>query len=284
MYKIGVFVKIGGIYRFLSTTAEVLQWYPLDEYNKRSLAGERMWVRTVDPVSDRVCVESEVTLEVEGGLSVDTLPKGIYIVRNSMQLGTYFVPESFDHRDRFMVGSRMEMSLRLAIDRYVMNKGRYDRLGIAHRRGLLLYGPPGNGKTRTAIEVIREIAKTRYCFIVDDIPSSQFRRAFQNEPCVVVIEEITDILDYGGVSRFLNFMDGTESMNQALVICTTNYPEYLPANVIDRPSRFDELMYCDNPDAAERRRYLDHFWVEMNLPDEEKSADVLDDDLVDWTI
>lgn len=41
-----------------------------------------------------------------------------------------------------------------------------------------------------------------------------------------------------------------------MVIATTNYPELLEPNIVDRPSRFDHLVYVNTPSAVERREYL----------------------------
>jgi len=59
------------------------------------------------------------------------------------------------------------------------------------------------------------------------------------------------------ISKFLNLLDGTDSWDRCLTLATTNYPEELPGNIVDRPSRFDRLYRIDNPSEPVRRIYLE---------------------------
>jgi SpoVK/Ycf46/Vps4 family AAA+-type ATPase len=72
-----------------------------------------------------------------------------------------------------------------------------------------------------------------------------------------MIEEITSMMTtHSEVSLLLSFLDGDKSWDNILTIATTNYPHKLPANFVDRPSRFDRLYSVDNPSEKVREIYL----------------------------
>ena len=66
-------------------------------------------------------------------------------------------------------------------------------------------------------------------------------------------------------SSFLSFLDGQASWNNCLILATTNYPERLPGNIIDRPSRFDRVIRVDYPKPDVRKKYLDKMLGESNV-------------------
>ncbi len=130
------------------------------------------------------------------------------------------------------------------------------------RKGLLFYGPPGGGKSHslTCLAQLAEKEKFRVFFITkgfslqDLIP---FKRIFENEDNVFVIEELTDRANNSSdTEELLSFMDGEMSWDNSYVIATTNYPEELPWNIIDRPSRFKVKLEFPNPTLEERINYL----------------------------
>ncbi len=136
----------------------------------------------------------------------------------------------------------------------------YKDLGMRWRRGLLLYGPPGNGKTRTVLQAVDKFKDVARVIELSDISlADDFRTLLGSGPVIFLIEEITEITNREGLQALLNFLDGVDAWDNAMVIATTNYPEQLPGNVVDRPSRFDRLYMVDNPSVENRRRYLSTF-------------------------
>jgi AAA+ superfamily predicted ATPase len=139
--------------------------------------------------------------------------------------------------------------------------------------GILLYGPPGCGKTflarATAGEVKSGFLSVGISEVLDMwIGSSEknlhalFEQARANRPCVLFFDEVdalganrTDMLKSGGrqiINQFLSELDGVASSNEGvLILAATNAPWHLdPA--FRRPGRFDRILFVPPPDLAAR--------------------------------
>jgi hypothetical protein len=140
----------------------------------------------------------------------------------------------------------------------------YRTLGVPYRRGVLMHGPPGNGKT----SIVRWIGSAlphipmlvlRPChaFSSDDL-EGVMEHWREQAPAALVIEDLDWLLAKVNVSTFLNLLDGVETQpgEGLLVLATTNHPERLDPAVNNRPGRFDVVMEVPLPDEPARRAYL----------------------------
>ena len=132
--------------------------------------------------------------------------------------------------------------------------------GIAYKRGILLYGKPGNGKTT----LVKSIASTTrapvaYWQITEYTSSGSIQEVFaaatQMAPMVLVIEDI-DSMPESCRSYFLNTLDGATSKEGIYLIGTTNYPEKIDPALMNRAGRFDRAYEVKQPNEAIRRAYL----------------------------
>ena len=147
---------------------------------------------------------------------------------------------------------------------YFESRDRYRRFNIPWKRGLILIGPPGNGKTHMIKALINDLK--RPCLYVkslkaryqnEDLSIRQvFEKARASAPCILVMEDIDALIDNENRSFFLNELDGFRKNEGLLVIATTNHPEKLDPAIVDRPSRFDRKYHFDLPAVAERASYL----------------------------
>jgi SpoVK/Ycf46/Vps4 family AAA+-type ATPase len=131
-----------------------------------------------------------------------------------------------------------------------------------------LYGPPGNGKTSLIREVIRAqisapVSNDAVIIFMDRIPPRRFIRTIQatlsNRLKVVIFEELAAALKNSELDHALAFLDGETSLDRCLILATTNYPERLPGNIVDRPSRFDKLYRISDPDEQCRELLLENY-------------------------
>jgi SpoVK/Ycf46/Vps4 family AAA+-type ATPase len=149
------------------------------------------------------------------------------------------------------------------VRRFVGGRETYARYRVPWKRGLLLLGPPGNGKTHMLRALVRE---TQWpCLYVKSFRGRQgaergiaevFARARRAAPCVLVLEDLDCLMDDENRAVLLNELDGFAENQGLLVVATTNHPEKLDRSLLDRPSRFDRKFHFALPAPDERRRYL----------------------------
>jgi AAA+ superfamily predicted ATPase len=166
--------------------------------------------------------------------------------------------------DNLILQGRLKQEIQGDFERFFSSRDVYEQYGIPWKRGVLLIGPPGNGKTHMVKALINLLKKP--CLYVKSFKSrygtepeamrSVFHRARLTTPCLVVMEDIDSLIDDKNRSFFLNELDGFALNTGVVVLATTNHPERLDPAILDRPSRFDRKYYFELPAAAERRAYL----------------------------
>ena len=133
---------------------------------------------------------------------------------------------------------------------------------LPFKRGILLWGPPGSGKSSTVRLVCADVVSRGgivFQFTNPDLFVNGyrvFRQVQPKTPIVVIMEDLDTILDKSNESRILNLLDGAEDADQVVFLATTNYPERLGPRIMNRPSRFDRVYKVPHPAAPAREMYL----------------------------
>jgi ATP-dependent 26S proteasome regulatory subunit len=152
------------------------------------------------------------------------------------------------------------------IERFWSREAMFRLYGLPFKRGILLHGPPGSGKSCTLQLVAREMVKrggyvVQFNSVEHFVSGYRILRSVQPKaPLVVLMEDLEEILKgktSSGESRILNLLDGIESTDNVVFLATTNYPQYLGDRIANRPSRFDHRVYVAHPDENARREYLE---------------------------
>lgn len=149
------------------------------------------------------------------------------------------------------------------VNKFWSNEDRYRKHNLLYKRGLILWGPPGGGKTVTVKILMNELVK-RGGIVVNAhninltiMCLKAIRRIEAGRNIIVVLEDIDEILNFNGESTVLSMLDGENNIDNVLHLATTNYPERLGARIINRPSRFDRRVYVGMPGPQARKVYLD---------------------------
>jgi transitional endoplasmic reticulum ATPase len=167
----------------------------------------------------------------------------------------------------------VKQSLKESVDWPLKNPESFKRIGIRPPRGILLYGPPGCGKTYITKALANEAGVNFIAVKGPELLSKWvgeseqhvrdvFRRAKQVSPAIILFDEIDSLAPKRGlsvgtrvteqvVSQLLTEMSGIEEMEGVVVIATTNRPDILDPALL-RPGRFDRLVYVPAPDEKTR--------------------------------
>jgi transitional endoplasmic reticulum ATPase len=163
----------------------------------------------------------------------------------------------------------------------------FSRLGIKPPKGILIYGPPGCGKTLLARGVATESEANFITIKGPEVFSKWvgesekairevFRKARMAAPAVVFFDEIDSLAPRRGsgfsdggvservISQLLTEMDGITTLQDIVIIAATNRPDLVDPAVL-RPGRFDRLTYVPEPDEKSRLRIFSIYTKGMPL-------------------
>lgn len=175
--------------------------------------------------------------------------------------------------------------LDVAILRFFEDRETFKKYRLPWKRGAILHGPPGNGKTFTLRALLRSLRKPSLVvrsFEAEDDPVPQnirtvFNKARELAPCVLILEDLDALIPKDHLSVLLNEIDGLAVNEGILTLATTNHLEKIDPALAHRPSRFDRKIYFPNPDETARFEYMTRrtqFWEEGVRPSEETLREV----------
>lgn len=196
--------------------------------------------------------------------TIRSLIPGVYEMHKSDNIGLYF--EKIPVRSEGLLRFPDTNSERVVkeIQKFWEREDVFESYGLTYKRGILLYGPPGSGKSCT-IQLIMEDVVNREGIVIKFTDPFLFtqgmrvlRQVQEDTPVVVIIEDIDSFLEMYNESDILNVLDGVNEVNKVVFLATTNYPEKLGARIVNRPSRFDKRFRIGYPSKASRRMYFEH--------------------------
>jgi ATP-dependent 26S proteasome regulatory subunit len=158
---------------------------------------------------------------------------------------------------------------------FFKKKDIYDKNNIPWKRGLIFTGRPGTGKTHMG-KILMKNAECTFIWVTSNMCSDShdvkyiFRMALELAPVIIFMEDLDGFLSYdSNIATLKTQMDGMENVNGICTILCTNFPDRLPKALINRPSRFDEIVIFELPDENIRYQILKSIGEPMLIKDKD---------------
>jgi hypothetical protein len=247
----------------------------LDDFNNRvggssSGGGRSRSAGQAEPCDDEVTKEAKDARmwAVQGpnffpcDEAVKTLEPGQYEVQHSQSSGYFFQRKLANFDELMQLPDSASEEMIQNIKTFWTKEEHFRSFGFLWKRGILLWGPAGSGKTSTLQLISQDIVEMGGISVYVTHPGtcaqglSIFRRIEPDRPCVVMLEDLDAMISNHGEHEVLALLDGELQIDNVVFIATTNYPERLDKRIVNRPSRFDIVKLIGMPNAAARKMYL----------------------------
>lgn len=195
-----------------------------------------------------------------------TLEPGVYNVGHSDKYGYFFKKFKLNTEELIYDGKPVKEVMSY-LNTFWSNEKAFRDYKINYKRGVLMYGLPGTGKSCIIKGLILQLIKLGGIAIMIDSDRDylneisgcleEFGKAEPTKKILMCIEDIEGFVTRKFESSLINLIDGTGDINNIAFIATTNFIKQLPPR-LTRPSRFDKIIEIPLPDENTRWAYLSH--------------------------
>ena len=205
------------------------------------------------------------------GVTRETLPVGVYTFDQDPRDGSLIIRMIRVITDSLVsLPDNASERILSSMNTFWQMEDKYRKHGLLYRRGILLWGPPGSGKTATLTLLSKHLIDNGGIVVMcSNPPLTSFglqtlRRIEPTRRIICIMEDIDEIIEKHGEHELLALLDGENQVESICNVATTNYPDRLGARIVNRPSRFDERILVGMPSAAARRVYLKNVVGELD--------------------
>lgn len=187
------------------------------------------------------------------------LEAGVYEIKANMQ-GVFFEKRNISSDGLLKFEDPRNSTILEEVDKFRKMKEDFEKIGMNHKRGMLLHGRPGTGKS-CLIKLMSESAVEEgdIVFIVSDPHLLKeglklFKEVEPDRIAIVIMEEIDEIIRYGQ-RQLSEILDGQDQVNNVLFVGTTNHIEKIHPKFL-REGRFDSKIEIGTPPKSGRIAFL----------------------------
>jgi ATPase family associated with various cellular activities (AAA) len=202
------------------------------------------------------------------GHTQDEVPAGIYEIDNDN--GGWFLSRVKFPSDNLLRLPGMPIDYILnQIDTFWKREELFKQTGLLHKRGILMYGPAGCGKTSIIRLLCDDVVNKRNGIVImvtncrlAETALGGIRQIEPRRPILTIIEDIETFMGQSDESSsaraLLALLDGETQVDHIVHLATTNKPDQLEDRIVKRPGRFDLVVGLNHPVADARRAYLEN--------------------------